>query len=235
MDTNKSYLDGNSSETLKEFALAFTQMQAQLTNAPFDSTNPHFRNKYASLAGIINHIRPIIAKFGFSFLQMTNTSADSVSIETILLHSSGEFVKSITSLKVSKNDPQGMGSAFTYAKRYGLSAILGIASEEDDDGEAAQKSVQTQKQSTQQPQKQNTSVSQKTAPIDYEKMRINSRQIWQELFDKGADLGTARDGQSMIMVLDGKLSENEWQGLPNETKTQIFNTLKNAYSKITND
>jgi hypothetical protein len=101
------------------------------------SENPHFRSKYADLATIFEAVLPALCKHDILLLQGATTHETTVEVETLLVHvPSGESVRSVLELTPSKLDPQGMGSAITYGRRYGLQPLLSIAPE-DDDGNAA--------------------------------------------------------------------------------------------------
>lgn len=126
----------NKSESIKELATALAKAQAEIDNAGKNSTNTHFRSKYADLAEVINTTRPVFAKYGLSVAQFPSFSDGVVSVETILLHESGEWMGGTISAPVSKADAQGVGSATTYCRRYSLAALANIA-QEDDDAESA--------------------------------------------------------------------------------------------------
>lgn len=130
----------NKSESIKELATALAKAQGEIKGAVKDSSNPFFKSKYADLASIVEAIRASFSKNGLSYTQCVEPSdKDEVRIETIILHSSGEWLScGVLALPVSKSDAQGFGSAMTYARRYGLSAAVGVAPE-DDDGNAAAK------------------------------------------------------------------------------------------------
>jgi hypothetical protein len=129
-------------EPINEIAAALAKAQAEMVNPKFDSTNPHFKNKFASLAAVRNAIVPAFAKHGLSLLQeLTTTPEHCISCLTIILHSSGQSMRlGPLVMPASKADAQGYGSAATYARRYSLLAAAGVVGEEDDDGEAAVKS-----------------------------------------------------------------------------------------------
>lgn len=126
----------NKSETIAELAAALAEAQGEMENASKNSQNPHLKNRYADLAEILNTIRPCLSKHGLSFSQHPSFIDGMVHVETVLLHKSGEWMSSTISTPVQKADPQGVGSATTYARRYSLAAIVGL-SQEDDDGHAA--------------------------------------------------------------------------------------------------
>lgn len=126
------------SESIVELAKALSKAQGVMSAALKDGTNPYYNNaKYASLASIWDSIRKPLADNGLAITQLTGGKNTGVEITTILLHSSGEWVKSCMVLTPVKADPQGMGSAITYGRRYALSAIVGAVADEDDDGNGA--------------------------------------------------------------------------------------------------
>ncbi len=127
----------NKSDSIKELAGALAKAQSKIKGALKDSANPFFKSKYADLASVVEAIRGALSENGLAYVQLTIPSdKEEVQVETILMHSSGEWISGIIALPVSKADAQGFGSALTYARRYGLSAMVGVAPE-DDDGNAA--------------------------------------------------------------------------------------------------
>jgi hypothetical protein len=129
------------SETFGAFAKAFAAFQAEVTNPKMTASNPHLKSKYAPLAEVLNTVRPMLAKHGLSLHQDLSSDADKVTVITTLYHESGEFLESspfsVSILKGGKMaEAQVMGSAASYAKRYQLQAVVGVAADEDDDGES---------------------------------------------------------------------------------------------------
>lgn len=125
------------SETIGELAKALVKAQAEIGAAAKKSANPFFKSKYADLSEVIEAVKEPLNKNGIAFLQIVDESESGAVVETTLIHESGEFLSGRTPVLTSKpNDPQAMGSAITYSKRYGLQAILGLPTE-DDDGERA--------------------------------------------------------------------------------------------------
>ncbi len=122
----------NKSEQINELATALAKAQGELENASKSSNNPHFKSKYADLAEIINTTRPVFSSHGLSVTQCPSFEAGIVSVETILMHSSGQWMSSTISAPVSKQDAQGVGSSITYCRRYALAAVAGIAQEDYD-------------------------------------------------------------------------------------------------------
>lgn len=125
------------STTLGELAKALSSMQADLEPARKDAVNPHFRSRYADLAACLEAVRAPMAKHGLALSQHAGLDGDVVTLTTLLLHTSGEFLQSTAGVRVAKHDPPSVGSALTYLRRYALSAVVGLSTEQDDDGAGA--------------------------------------------------------------------------------------------------
>jgi hypothetical protein len=125
----------NKSESIKNIAGALVQFQASVSKVAKESNNPFFKSKYASLANILDTIQKPLSECGLAISQFPDGNA----LTTILLHAdSGEWMESSYVMPVAKqNDPQAMGSAMTYARRYALGSILNLNIDDDDDGEKA--------------------------------------------------------------------------------------------------
>lgn len=129
------------SEQTDALAAALAKAQGIMKAAPFDKTNPHFKNRYATLASVVDTIRDPLAANGLSYTQTTELREGGLVLVTTLRHSSGQWVASEYPLPLASK-PQDLGSALTYARRYSLSAIVSIAADEDDDAEGARTSGQ---------------------------------------------------------------------------------------------
>ena len=140
----------NSSEKINELATAMAKFQAEVKPALKGSTNPYFKSKYADLQSCWDAAREALTKNGLSVVQggppihggsslavLPPPNGETVTVETRLMHTSGQWIESSLTMKPAKADPQGVGSAVTYARRYALAAILGLVADEDDDGNAA--------------------------------------------------------------------------------------------------
>jgi hypothetical protein len=125
----------NQSPTIGAIAAALAKAQAAFKPAIKDASNPFFKSKYCDLAGALDAVRDALSVNGLALVQSTD-AGDKMVLHTTLLHASGEWISSTYPITAVKTDPQGIGSAVTYARRYSLMALLGIAAE-DDDGEAA--------------------------------------------------------------------------------------------------
>jgi hypothetical protein len=138
----------NSSPSIKELASALAKAQSEFPKIPRDRTVEVYSQKtgkkysfaYAPLDTIMERIRPVLKANGLAFMQSLNGE----SLSTTLLHTSGEWLASDPMpVRVADSGPQALGSAITYARRYALTAILGIVTEDDDDGNAAEGNAAT--------------------------------------------------------------------------------------------
>lgn len=123
------------SDNINELATALAAAQAEMKNATLNKVNPHFKSKYADLAGIRDTVTPALTKHGLAIVQGTDTVDSGIVVVTRLMHKSGQWMES--RFPISYDKPQAMGSAYTYARRYSLSAMCAISADEDDDANAA--------------------------------------------------------------------------------------------------
>lgn len=122
---------------MKNIASALVKAQRNFAPALKTSTNPHFRSKYADLSACVEAVIDALNEAGIALVQRCHECENGVVVETVFLHESGEMIDAgRLHVPASKSDPQGYGSALTYARRYSLMAACGIAPE-DDDGNAA--------------------------------------------------------------------------------------------------
>lgn len=128
----------NKSESIVNIAKALVAFNLEVKIIEKDAKNPHFKNDYATLDTIIDEVRPLLAKHGLVIMQFPGGDGEHYTLRTMLVHESGEYIESEPlTMKPVKNDPQGIGSCTTYARRYSLSAMLSLNTGEDDDGEKA--------------------------------------------------------------------------------------------------
>lgn len=125
---------------VNEISAALAKAQLEMSNPKFDTQNPFFKNRYASLAAVRDSAVPVLAKHGISLTQdlFTDLEKATVSCTTILRHASGQSLHfGPYTLPVQKADAQGFGSASTYARRYHLMAVCGVVGDADDDAEGS--------------------------------------------------------------------------------------------------
>ena len=130
---------------MDKIATALVKAQRGFAPALKSSSNPHFKSRYADLAACIEAVVDSLNENGIALIQKQHPSEGGVCVETVFVHASGEmFSAGMLTVPAAKHDPQGYGSALTYARRYSLMAACGIAPE-DDDGNAASKPKQPQR------------------------------------------------------------------------------------------
>lgn len=128
----------NQSENINELVTALAKAQGSMQPAVFNKVNPHFKSKFADFTSCMDACRKPLSDNGLAVMQYCENIDEKLNLTTLLAHSSGQWIKSQLPLTPKNWDCQSIGSAMSYAKRYTLSALLGIVTgEEDDDGEAA--------------------------------------------------------------------------------------------------
>lgn len=125
------------SDTITKIADALVKAQAAMKPALKESRNPHFNSRYADLASVWDAIREPLTSNGLSVIQMVGSNElEKTTLTTRVTHVSGEWIESTWQIPVGKQDPQGLGSAISYARRYALASAIGVV-QDDDDGNAA--------------------------------------------------------------------------------------------------
>ena len=120
------------SPEIDKLAASLSKVQSELEGAKKESTNPFFNSSYADLHSVIKSSFPLLSKNGLSVTQGNEMIQGAVCVTTTLMHNSGQWLRSKIKLPLEKKNAQGVGSAITYGRRYGLSAIVGIAQYDDD-------------------------------------------------------------------------------------------------------
>lgn len=131
---------------MKLISAALVKAQKQFAPALKTNTNPHFKSKYVGLDGCVEAVIDALNDNGIYLMQKNHPNDTGIAVETIFIHESGESISGgVLTVPADKQNPQGYGSALTYARRYSLMAACGIAPE-DDDGQAASKPVVKKKE-----------------------------------------------------------------------------------------
>lgn len=125
------------SGTSQAISAAFVKAQPRVHVAIKNAVNPHLKNRYADLGAVWDAVETCLQENGLAVMQLPGESINGcMHMETLLLHSSGEWFSKQMSMPMTKQDPQGYGSALTYARRYALAALFGVT-QDDDDGARA--------------------------------------------------------------------------------------------------
>jgi len=190
------------SDSITKIAEALSKAQASMTGAKKASANPFFKSKYSDLSSVMEAISKPFADNGLSFVQSPGFDGERITVETRLIHISGEWIEGCCVLPPTKNDAQGYGSAITYAKRYGIQAMAGVPSV-DDDGNAAVKQAPPKK-------------------------RVNKKQVQQYVVNFTEAIET-QDGLALREMGDElkETPEQEavWQSLDSQQKAEVKRLL----------
>lgn len=165
----------DASEQINELAAALAKAQGQITPAKYDGQNPHLKNRYTTLAAVWDAIRKPLSDNGLAVVQIVTTEPDGMYLMTRLMHSSGQYIQAVYPIAAGDgrgvSAAQAVGSALTYARRYSLTALVGVVSDDDDDGNSAgdqktQRKQQPQQRQPEQPAKPQPSNGNDKQPAD---------------------------------------------------------------------
>jgi len=129
------------SEQINEIAAAIAKAQGQIKGASKDANNPFFKSKYADLSSVWDACRLSLSANGLAVIQSPSAIGTSVSVDTLLTHSSGQWIAGTVSVTAKEDTPQAIGSAITYLRRYALQSFVGVAPEDDDGNLASAKTA----------------------------------------------------------------------------------------------
>lgn len=182
------------SEKFDEILPALHKARSQFVKVKKDRQNSHLKNKYATLDSVLDAINPALTENSLMIMQdmQENDLNNKIKVETTVIHVSGQWVKYYAEIPIVKNDPQGVGSAFTYARRYALAAAFGL-SQADDDAQIAVKSAQDWKKDLD--KCDNVTDLQETFKTAYKASDAASRVIIKEHYDArkaSLEIGEAR-------------------------------------------
>lgn len=190
------------SESIASLAAALVAAQADIRAVDKSATNPHFKSKYATLDSIVAMARPALSKHGLAVIAgAPSDDGATLRVETMLVHQSGEWLSNEVSIPLGKKDPQGAGAAVTYGRRFGLSALLSLTSEEDDDGNAASQPAKRVERPARQPERS------QPAPVAAPNATaIPEDQVWH-----GKRLGDMEEGELAALAMQMReQKKNGW-------------------------
>jgi hypothetical protein len=202
------------SRELDKLAAALAKAQGEIEGAIKDKSNPAFRSKYADLGAVWDAIREPFSKNGLSVVQFPRRDGNSVEVETILLHSSGQWMSGTFSVPTAKQDAHGFGSATTYARRFSLSAVCGVAPVDDDGNAAAGKA--------------NTHIPTSTHPSDFadearrDGLTTETRSTYQVAKDKKSEAAAKQWADLAIQTLNFAQSIADLDGWSDEPKNAAY-------------
>lgn len=175
------------SESIQNLSKAMAEFQKAIKQPLKDANNPFFKKPYVPLENVVEAINKTGSPLGISFMQFASSDeTGSIEVATLVMHSTGEYIEfPPVRMKPESNKPQAVGSAITYAKRYALSAIFGITSDKDDDGnEATGLNAQVEKQPQQQPKQDDATGKIEQYWTELEKLGVDVAEVKKYLCDK---------------------------------------------------
>lgn len=191
-------MNNTQSDSIADLATSLAKAQSEMGAVHKDQDNPYFRSKFAGLSTVWEAVKPALTKNGLSIVQMPGSDERGYFVQTQLLHSSGQWIRSTTYMKPAKEDPQGIGSLISYARRYALQAMV-MACPDDDDGEAAMgRNAHTKPVEASKPApKVETPKAKPAKPVEADKQpeaknKFNGEKH-QELFQKLMEAGITQD------------------------------------------
>lgn len=184
------------SENIVALTAAIIKVQGGISGVNKNARNPHFKSSYATLENVIDTARPALQEAGIAFVQAPGQVIDgSVEITTMLVHSSGEWMRSTLHVPLGKRDPQGVGSAITYGCRYSLMAMLGLPPT-DDDGEAAID--------------RSTPNTVTGAPVKKSSAALKRENVWPEFMREVNECTTVLSLQKLALAWSTKAEKDGW-------------------------
>ena len=180
------------SEKFDEILPALHKARSQFVKVKKDRQNTHLKNKYATLDSVLDAITPALTENKLMIMQDSERVENALRVETTVIHISGQWAKFYFDIPIAKNDPQGVGSAFTYGRRYALAAAFGL-SQADDDAQIAVKSAQDWKKDLD--KCEDVTTLQDTFKTAYRSLDAASKVIVKEHYDKRKaeiEIGSAR-------------------------------------------
>lgn len=198
-----------------KLATALAKAQGKITGALKDSSNPFFKSKYADLAACWDACRTQLSENGLAVIQTTDLDAEGVTVFTTLAHESGEWMRGKLRMLPKDSSPQAYGSCLTYARRYALAAIVGLAQVDDDANEASGKSVDS-----------------KGVPYDKAKIASPKPEGWKTQDTRKVNeyrdriIGAINDGKDVLEIWNEVKADHEfatalWTVLPSQIKSFI--------------
>lgn len=217
---------------MKEIAAALVRAQKEFGPALKTSSNPHFRTKYAALDACVEAVIDGLNNNGIMLMQQTHLCEDGVIVETTFIHESGEVMSGgKIHIPAAKQDPQGFGSALTYARRYSLQAACGIAPEDDDANKATAAVQQRKAAPVKQPEPAKQVAQEAPKPANAPAKVEGKEGSWQIKIDADPDLDFDSWAKLVLEMTQMALS----QASDEASVMSIFRTNKNIYDQLKQD
>jgi hypothetical protein len=208
----------HTSENTIEITKALIAFHQEIGKIKKDAQNPYFKSDYASLSNILDAIKDPLTSNGLTFVQFPDGENG---LTTRLMHSSGQWLEATYTMVPAKNDPQGLGSAITYQRRYSLGAVLGLNIDNDDDGNAASMPESSSKRPAKPRSKEETIYAELKGKIlvenDFGKLETYKASLMEK-----ADIVTPTQYKDLITLIENKIKKASLK----ETKQESRNTAE---------
>lgn len=213
------------SENIIEFAKAMNLAQKEMRPAIKDSTNPHFHSKYSDLASVMEAIRDPMGNNGLSIMQETTLNNNGVSVITLILHTSGQWIElDPLTIPIGKRDAHAVGSACSYGKRYALCAALGVVSDDDDGNGAVASNNESKSKQIKYTIKPNEDVDISDEPIKY--ISKSQLKIFNEKYEQVSSPSSEYYDEKTYKMIDQAISHLDIEGFPSMEKMQEKDWIK---------
>ena len=214
----------NTSPTIGAIAKALATAQSEIENVTKDAKNTFFKtadgkaSTYATLAAVLDEVRPILAKNEIAVIQMPGNDGELVTVTTTFMHASGEFISSVVAVRPMKGDAQALGASVTYLRRFALAAMCGVAQEDDDGNTASGAQNRAQSHDTQRGQPATAPTTQ-TRPVAQPAKSDPFTTAKASFRSMVADLGAEEEHADTLRMLD-QLTPDDFRPVYNRLKEQ---------------
>jgi hypothetical protein len=223
----------NKSETISKIAMALVSFSGEVRSIEKDGTNPHFKSAYTTLDHMIDETKPLLHKHGLTIMQFPGGDGEKVTVRTMILHNSGEWIESeALTLKASKLDPQGAGSAITYARRYSYAAALSLSLGDDDDGNSSSQAPTKPVQASQNNSQTNTPTSTQTAPESTTETHWDNHGGSYKVHVSPALISAAQIKYAHTLKSKKKISEDDFSRMVSEHGNDSLSSFTMTQAKI---
>jgi ERF superfamily len=215
----------NTSENTIEITKALIAFHKEIGKISKDAKNPFFKSDYATLSNILDAIKEPLDANGLTFVQFPDGENG---LTTRLMHESGQYLEATYTMVPAKNDPQGLGSAITYQRRYSLGAVLGLNIDNDDDGNAASMPESTSKRPTKPLSKEDGIYAELKGKVIAER-DIGKLETYKASLMEKSDIVTPTQFKDLIALIDKKLGKASLK----DTKQDARNSAETAVEELT--
>ena len=209
------------STDIKALTAGIIKVQGAISGVKRDGKNPHFRSTYATLENVLDTARPALQEAGIAFVQAPGQVIDgSVEVTTMLVHDSGEWMRSTLHVPLGKRDPQGVGSAITYGCRYSLMAMLGLPPTDDDAEGAMERGGNSNDRPAQQTAQRTSSAA------------LKREDVWAQMEHDISECGSIVSLTALRNVWSKKAGADRWPLAWTDAAAETFDKAEKALRQV---